>query len=215
VTVGDDAGSTPGARRMGWTVSNSDILASGLDVVFCGLNPALTAVADRHNFSHPSNRFWSVLHLAGFTDVRLRPQEERRLLEYGCGITAVVGRPTSRADEVAASEFRGARAAFTTKMARYAPTVLAFLGKRAVAAMMNDDNIAWGRHPLRFAGSAVWILPNPSGLNRSFSLEDLVRRYADLRSAIDRTDADAGVNANAGIDSGDGRKRAVGPSCHD
>ena len=70
-----------------------DVLTTGLDVVFCGVNPAATAARDGHNFSHPSNRFWSVLHLAGFTDVRLRPSQERQLLTYGCGITAVVPRP--------------------------------------------------------------------------------------------------------------------------
>lgn len=71
-----------------------DILARGLDVIFCGLNPASSAAIAGHNFSNGTNRFWAVLHLAGFTDVRLQPQEERRLLEYGCGITAVVLRPT-------------------------------------------------------------------------------------------------------------------------
>ena len=66
-----------------------DILTGDLDVIFCGLNPATTAAAAGHNFSSRSNRFWTVLHLAGFTDVRLQPHEERRLLDYGCGDGAV------------------------------------------------------------------------------------------------------------------------------
>jgi TDG/mug DNA glycosylase family protein len=41
-----------------------DILTRGLSVIFCGLNPATSAATDGHNFSHQSNRFWSVLHLA-------------------------------------------------------------------------------------------------------------------------------------------------------
>ena len=57
-----------------------DILAGDLDVIFCGLNPA--AAAD-HNFSSRSNRFWTVLHFAGSTDVRSQPHEQRRLLDYG------------------------------------------------------------------------------------------------------------------------------------
>jgi mismatch-specific thymine-DNA glycosylase len=70
-------------------IHETDILAAGLEVVFCGLNPATTAAAAGHNFSSRSNRFWTVLHLAGFTDVRLQPHEERRLLDYGCGDGAV------------------------------------------------------------------------------------------------------------------------------
>jgi TDG/mug DNA glycosylase family protein len=163
---------------------DSDVLAPGLDVIFCGLNPAATAVADGHNFSSRSNRFWPVLHLAGFTDVRLRPQDERRVLEYGCGITAVVARATARADEISADEFRQARPQFEAKMRRWGPRVIAFLGKRAFSSMIGNSHVGWGRYPVEFAGATAWILPNPSGLNRSFTLDALVAGYAELRLAL-------------------------------
>ncbi len=74
----------PGAMGVYQEVSSvnyeSDILARGLDVIFCGLNPALSAAVAGHNFSNGTNRFWTVLHLAGFTAMRLQPQDERRLL---------------------------------------------------------------------------------------------------------------------------------------
>ena len=161
-----------------------DILAKGLDVVFCGINPASTAALDGHNFSNRSNRFWPVLHLAGFTDVRLEPHQERRLLEYGCGITAVVRRPTSKASEVPPEEFRQARRGFEARMRRYAPRALAFLGKRALSAMTGQADLDWGRQPMEVAGTMAWVLPNPSGLNRAFSFDALVRAYADLRIAV-------------------------------
>lgn len=163
---------------------DSDILADGLDVVFCGLNPAATAVADGHNFSNRSNRFWPALHLAGFTDTRLRPQDERHLLEYRCGITAVVTRATTRADEVSPREFRQARPDFEAKMRRYAPRAIAFLGKRALSAMVGRADVDWGRYPDEFAGTTAWILPNPSGLNRAFTLDALVAAYAELRHSL-------------------------------
>src|ERR1700741_2508523 len=84
-----------------------DILARDLDVIFCGVNPAMTAAVAGHNFSSRSNRFWTVLHLASFTDIRLQPHEERRLLEYRCGLTAVVERPTRRAIDVRRTNFGG------------------------------------------------------------------------------------------------------------
>ena len=164
-----------------------DILAIGLDVVFCGINPAATAVAAGHNFSSPTNRFWQVLHQSGFTDVRLRPEDERRLLAYGCGITAVVTRATPRAAEVTADEFRASRAEFEGKIRRYAPRVVAFLGKRAVSSMLASPHIAFGRQPFTVAGAAAWVLPNPSGLNRGYPLAALVSSYAELRVAFPRT----------------------------
>jgi double-stranded uracil-DNA glycosylase len=161
-----------------------DVLAAGLNVIFCGINPASSAAADGHNFSNRSNRFWTVLHQAGFTDTRLRAEDERQLLRFGCGITAVVARPTPTAAEVAADEFRRARPAFEAKIRRYRPRVVAFLGKRALSAMLATTDIAWGRQPLVFAGTTAWVLPNPSGLNRGFTLDALVRCYSELHAAV-------------------------------
>jgi double-stranded uracil-DNA glycosylase len=161
-----------------------DILAHDLDVIFCGVNPATTAAAAGHNFSNRSNRFWTVLHLAGFADVRLQPHEERRLLEYGCGLTAVVDRPTRRAIDVPLDEFRKAWPGFEAKIRRYAPRSVAFLGKRAFSAMMDQPDVAWGIYPAEFAGATAWLLPNPGGLNQAFSLEALVEAYGGLRAAL-------------------------------
>lgn len=161
-----------------------DVLAHGLDVIFCGLNPASSAVAVGHNFSHPSNRFWSVLELAGFTKIRLQPQDEQRLPDYGCGITTMVQRASRRARDISPQEFRLARPEFETKIRRFAPRSVAFLGKRALSIMMGQADIGWGRRPELLAGAIVWVLPNPSGLNRGFTLSALVRAYAELRNAL-------------------------------
>jgi TDG/mug DNA glycosylase family protein len=161
-----------------------DILAKNLDVIFCGVNPALTAADAGHNFSHHTNRFWSVIHAAGFTDVRLQAQDEIRLLDFRCGITAFVERPTRRADEVSSDEFQKARLGFEAKMRRYAPRVIAFLGKRAFASMAARSKVTWGEQRGELAGAKVWILPNPSGLNRSFTREALIESYTELRKAL-------------------------------
>jgi len=163
-----------------------DILAKGLKVIFCGLNPGTSAERSGHSFSTPSNRFWNVLHLSGFTNVRLEPIDERRLLEYRCGITAVVRRPTRRASEVRPQEFRQARKEFEERMRHFAPCSLAFLGKRAYVNMMDAGDVQWGQQPVASAGIATWILPNPSGLDRRFTLEALVRAYSELRIALER-----------------------------
>ena len=125
-----------------------------------------------------------MLHLAGFTNVRLQPHEERRLLDYRCGLTVFVDRPTRRATDVPPDEFRKARPGFEAKMRRYAPRSVAFLGKRAFLAMMEQQDVAWGRYPAEFAGITTWILPNPSGLNKAFSLEALVEAYSELWAAL-------------------------------
>lgn len=39
-----------------------DILAPGLRVVFCGINPGLSSANTGFPFAHPANRFWKVIH---------------------------------------------------------------------------------------------------------------------------------------------------------
>jgi TDG/mug DNA glycosylase family protein len=80
--------------------------------------------------------------------------------------------------------FRRARPGFEAKIQRYAPRYLAFLGKRALSAMLGQPRIAWGRQTIRIGTVAVWVLPNPSGLNRGFNLDALVGSYSELRTAI-------------------------------
>ncbi|OAV49038.1 mismatch-specific DNA-glycosylase [Rhizobium sp. WYCCWR10014] len=162
----------------------SEILAPDLSVVFCGLNPALSAVRDGHNFSNPSNRFWRVLHLAGFTPRLLRADEERELLQYGCGLTSAVSRPTKSASELKRQDYLSAAAVLENKIRKFAPANLAFLGKAAYAAISLRADVEWGRQPEEFAGAAVWLLPNPSGLNRAFTLTTLTEHYLELRLTL-------------------------------
>jgi G:T/U-mismatch repair DNA glycosylase len=88
-----------------------DIIGPKLLVLFCGINPGAQAAASGHHFVGRGNRFWKTLHLAGFTPYQIDPQNDRRLLKYGCGLTTVVARATARADQVAKHEFVGASGA--------------------------------------------------------------------------------------------------------
>lgn len=81
-----------------------DILAPGLRVVFCGINPGLSSAGTGFPFAHPANRFWKVIYQAGFTDRQLKPQEAQHLLDYRCGVTKLVDRPTVQANEVSKQE---------------------------------------------------------------------------------------------------------------
>jgi double-stranded uracil-DNA glycosylase len=161
-----------------------DLIAAHLDVLFCGINPGLTAAATGHHFAGRSNRFWRVLHLAGFTPTEIAPEDDRTILGHGCGLTTVVTRPTASADQLSRDEFIAAAAVFERKIARHAPRFVAFLGKAAYAGLSGRREIAWGRQPERMAGAIVWVLPNPSGRNLAFSLDGLVDAYRQLQAAV-------------------------------
>jgi double-stranded uracil-DNA glycosylase len=161
-----------------------DLIAPHLDVLFCGINPGLTAAATGHHFAGRNNRFWRVIHLAGFTPAEISPQDDHAILRYGCGLTAVVKRPTASADQLSRAEFIAAAAEFEHKVARYGPRFVAFLGKAAYSALSRQREVEWGLQTARMQGASVWVLPNPSGRNLAFGLDDLVDAYRQLRLQV-------------------------------
>ncbi|MET0935954.1 MAG: G/U mismatch-specific DNA glycosylase, partial [Luteibacter sp.] len=138
-----------------------DLLARDLDVVFCGINPGLAAAASGHHFEGRANRFWRVMHLAGFTPEELTPPDGGRILGLGIGLTTVVARPTAAASDVSARDFIAAASGFERKIATYAPRFVAFLGKAAYAALSRQRDVAWGRQAATIGDAVVWVLPNP------------------------------------------------------
>lgn len=158
-----------------------DLLAPGLDVVFCGINPGMLPASTGHHFMGRSNRFWKTMHLAGFTPTLIDPVDDHRILEYRCGLTTVVERPTARTDELLRDEFVLASTTLREKIERLSPRCVAFLGKPAYQTISGNSKVIWGKQNETFGGATVWLLPNPSGLNRGFSLDDLVQTYQTLR----------------------------------
>jgi TDG/mug DNA glycosylase family protein len=161
-----------------------DVLAPGLDLVFCGINPGLYTAWAGHHFARPGNRFWRVLHEAGFTPRRFRPGEQRELLGLGLGITNLVPRTTARAEELTPSELRDGARLLRAKMERFRPLWLAVLGVTAYRVAFERPSAVVGEQADRVGGARVWLLPNPSGLNAHYQLPDLVAEFGRLRQAI-------------------------------
>ncbi len=118
-------------------------------MVFCGINPSIRAAQTGHNFGSPSNRFWRATHQSGFTPVLLRAEDDRSILQYGCGLTAAVGKATRSASELTRSELRGAVLSFQQKMEHFRPGTIAFLGKPAYAVIAAGAKFTWGAQPAR------------------------------------------------------------------
>ncbi|ENZ2119516.1 G/U mismatch-specific DNA glycosylase [Salmonella enterica] len=157
-----------------------DILAPGLRVVFCGINPGLSSANTGFPFAHPANRFWKVIHLAGFTDRQLKPEEAEKLLDFRCGVTKLVDRPTVQATEVKLHELRSGGRNLIEKIEDYQP---AALGKQAFEQGFSQRGTQWGKQTHTIGATQIWVLPNPSGLSR-VSLEKLVEAYHELDQAL-------------------------------
>lgn len=158
-----------------------DLLSPGLKVLLVGINPGLYSGATGLHFARPGNRFWPALHLAGITPRRLHPSEGQALLALGYGITVMVRRATATAQELKPAEYRAGAEQLTEKVARYHPKLVCFLGIGAYRTGFGRPKAQLGLQAETIADVPVWVLPNPSGLNAHFTLDDFGRMLAEVR----------------------------------
>jgi TDG/mug DNA glycosylase family protein len=161
-----------------------DVIAPDLKVLFCGINPGLYSGAVGHHFARPGNRFWPVLHAAGFTDRPLEPNEEQESLRFGFGITNLVNRATAVASDLTAQELIEGRLPLEEKVVLCKPKVLAVLGIGAYRVAFGQPKAAIGNQSERMGETLVWVLPNPSGINAHYQFEDLTRLFRVLRDFV-------------------------------
>jgi TDG/mug DNA glycosylase family protein len=164
-----------------------DLIAPDLKVLFCGINPSLYSAATGHHFARPGNRFWPALYGAGFTRRLLEPHEEQLLLEEGVGITNLVSRATATAAELTDAELRGGRRKLARKVHRFRPGCVAIVGIGAFRIGFDRPRARVGLQSDPLGTSAVWVLPNPSGLNANHQLPDLVNAFRAVRLFLTRS----------------------------
>jgi TDG/mug DNA glycosylase family protein len=161
-----------------------DVMASDLDVLLVGINPSLYSAAVGHHFARPGNRFWPALFAGGFTPRLFSPFEDQLLPRHGVGLTNFVARASARADEISAEELQEGATTLARKLRRRRVRCVAFLGVTAYRAAFQRKDARLGLQRETIGDAAVWVLPNPSGLNAHFQLYDFARLFAELRATV-------------------------------
>jgi TDG/mug DNA glycosylase family protein len=152
-------------------------------VLFCGINPGLTSGALGQHFARPGNRFWKVLHAAGFTDRIVAPADPFELLACGLGITNLVEGASRAASSLTAAELRDGADRLEAKVAALRPAFVAVLGMLAFRTAFRRPDAGVGEQSGGLGSARLWLLPNPSGLQAAYPFEEMVSLFAELRAA--------------------------------
>ncbi|WP_293694428.1 mismatch-specific DNA-glycosylase [uncultured Agrococcus sp.] len=189
-------GRRPGAAELSdFATANPDALddvlpsdGRRLRLLIVGINPGLWTAAVNAPFARPGNRFWPSLHRAGLTDrlvdasTGLREEDERALLAAGIGITNLVGRATVRADELTKQELRDAGEKLIQRVQTLRPATVAIAGITAYRTAFNAPKAKLGQQhadalPAWPDGTALWVVPQPSGLNAHENVDSLAEKW--------------------------------------
>lgn len=161
----------------------ADLVAPGCRLLFVGINPGLWSAATGAHFARPGNRFYPALYRAGITDhlidasAGMRAADRDHLIARGVGITNVVARATAAAAELTAAEIRAGAEQLRTRVSEIDPTVVAIAGITAYRTAFGIRALTPGPQPLDWSGAAVWVVPNPSGLNAHETVDSLATAY--------------------------------------
>lgn len=150
--------------------SLADTVGPGMRLLVCGLNPSPHAADTGVGFGRPGNRFWPAALAAGLVTVDRDPRHA--LAHHGIGMTDLVKRTTSRADEILGDEFRAGLDRLARLCAWLEPAAVCMVGLMGWRAAV-DRTATVGWQPQRVGGAPVYVMPSTSGLNARSRLEDL------------------------------------------
>jgi TDG/mug DNA glycosylase family protein len=167
-----------------------DLIGPDLRLLFVGINPGLWTAAVNTHFAHPGNRFYPALARVGIIELEvdrsagMTDAARAHLRERGIGITNLVRRATARADELSREELHEGGRRLLALVAERRPRVVAIAGVTAYRQAFGERRAFSGRQPqtpeerARWSGAALWVVPNPSGLNAHETVASLAVAYA-------------------------------------
>ena len=160
----------------------ADIVASKLRLLLVAINPSPTSARASRPFASPTNAFWRLLYESGLTPILITPDRAARLLEFGIGLTSVANRPTRFASEVTATERLEGAGRVRQIACRVQPEVVGLLGPTIsplFLARAEATGVGWKNATI--CGADVYVLPDPSGRNRSYpGFKAKLRWYGEL-----------------------------------
>ena len=141
-----------------------DYLRSGMRLIIVGCNPGDRSARVGHYYAGRGNEFWPLLYDSGVIPELLDHHDDKRMIEFGVGLTDLVKRPTRGTDELTREDFAEGRIVLAQKLEQYAPQVVAFNGKGAYENFA-QRSCKLGLQKERLYGALVFVLPSTSAKN--------------------------------------------------
>ena len=170
-----------------------DVIGNDVRILIVGENPGLSSAAAQASFAGTSNRFYPALYRAGITDRIIDTSngfdgdDLNHLQVRGVGLTTLVNHATARANELSREELIAGVQRLRQRVARLRPRLIAVLGVSVFRIAFQRRNATLGAQHPDMNGTPLWVIPNPSGLNARYSLNDLAVHYraAAIAAGID------------------------------
>jgi TDG/mug DNA glycosylase family protein len=156
-----------------------------MKLVIVGFNPGENSARVGHYYAGRGNQFWELLYRAGVLPEPLEYNDDKRVIEFGIGLTDLVKRPTRGIEEIRREEWTEGRVLLAQKLSEFAPRVIAFNGKTAYEKFSGRP-CKLGLQKELLYGARVFVLPSTSGQNANISETQKLKYFKQLGALLAR-----------------------------
>src|ERR1700758_1564822 len=163
-----------------------DYLRKGMNLVIVGCNPSESSVRAGHYYAGRGNMFWPTLFESGVVPEPFDYPDDRRIIEFGIGLTDLVKRPTKGIEELKREDFAEGRIVLSQKLEEFGPRVVAFNGKLTYEQFA-QRRCKYGIQKELLYGARVYVLPSTIGAT-SRGKSDRLKHFRKLADLVKRTE---------------------------
>jgi mismatch-specific thymine-DNA glycosylase len=161
-----------------------DYLRKGMKLVIVGCNPSESSVRAGHYYAGRNNVFWPTLFESGVVPEPFDYPDDRRVIEFGIGLTDLVKRPTKAVEELRREDFAEGRIVLSQKLEEFSPSVVAFNGKMTYE-QFSQRKCRFGLQRELLYGARVYVLPSTSGKS-THGKTDRIKHFRGLARIVDQ-----------------------------
>ena len=157
-----------------------------MKLVIVGCNPTESSVRVGHYYAGRDNEFWPLLFESGVVPEPFDYRDDKRVIEFGIGLTDLVKRPSRTIEELQRPDFAEGRIVLSQKLEEFAPRVVAFNG-RLTYEQFAQRRCKYGLQKERLYGARVYVFPATPGKHSKGKSEQL-RHFRGLAQLLRRVE---------------------------
>jgi TDG/mug DNA glycosylase family protein len=176
-----------------------DHLRKGMKLVIVGCNPTESSVRVGHYYAGRDNPFWPIMYESGVMPEPFDYHDDKRVIEFGIGLTDLVKRPSKTQEELKREDFAEGRIVLSQKLEEFAPRVVAFNGKLPYEQFA-QRKCKFGLQKESLYGARVYVLPATPG-SAEDKRSEKVAHFRKLSQLLKKMEKDAEESSRVEIGS--------------
>jgi double-stranded uracil-DNA glycosylase len=176
-----------------------DHLRKGMKLVIVGCNPTDSSVRVGHYYAGRDNPFWETLFDSGVIPEPFDYHDDKRVIEFGIGLTDLVKRPSKSPEMLSRQDFAEGRIVLSQKLGEFVPRVVAFNGKLAYEQFA-QRKCQFGLQKERLYGARVYVVPATPG-DHKYSKDQRIQHFRKLAQLVKRTEKERDANSQTELES--------------